>query len=200
MPGIVKIGMTSDSVDSRLSSLNNHSGIPLPFECFFAAEVDSCSRVERILHQLFSEHRINSKREFFRIEPEKAVLAISIGKFTDVTPISVIADSEDKEALEKERSKRPRIKLSSLGIFPGSVLRFSRDQTITATVTPDNRVDYKGQVMSLSAAALDALQGLGYKTTSASGSEYWIFEEELLDERRRRLEADQFEATEQENG
>mgnify|MGYP001551136906 CR=1 FL=1 len=62
MPGIVKIGLTSDSVESRLSSLNSHSGVPLPFECFFAAEVESCSRVEKILHQLFSEHRINPKR------------------------------------------------------------------------------------------------------------------------------------------
>lgn len=50
MPGIVKIGMTTDSIESRIGQLNAHSGVPLPFECFFAAEVDSCSRVEKILH------------------------------------------------------------------------------------------------------------------------------------------------------
>ena len=107
MPGIVKIGMTTDSIESRIGQLNAHSGVPLPFECFFAAEVDSCSRVEKILHQLFSEHRINPKREFFRIDPEKVVLAISIGSFKDVTPGGVIADQEDKEALEKEKARRP---------------------------------------------------------------------------------------------
>src|SRR5690606_37332856 len=106
----------------------------------------------------------------------------------------VIADSDDKEALEKEKARRPRIKLSSLGINPGSVLTLSRDESITATVIPDNRVSYDGQDMSLSAAALAALHGLGYKTPSASGSEHWMFEGELLDERRRRMEAEQFDA------
>lgn len=195
MPGIVKIGMTADSVESRLVSLNSHSGVPLPFECYFAAEVDSCSRVERILHKLFSEQRINPKREFFRIEPEKAVLAISIGNFKDVTPGAVVADVDDQEALAKEKARRPRIKLASLGIQVGAVLTFSRDDSITATVVEGNRIEYKNEVTSLSAAALDALHGLGYKTPSASGSEYWMFDGELLDERRHRMEAEQFDST-----
>lgn len=200
MPGIVKIGMTTDSVESRIGQLNSHSGVPLPFECFFAAEVDSCSRIEKILHQLFSEQRINPKREFFRIDPEKAVLAISIGTFKDVTPGLVIADTDDKEALEKEKARRPRIRLSSLGIHPGAVLTLSRDESITASVTAENRVSYLGQDMSISAAALSALHGLGYKTPSASGSEHWMFDGELLDERRRRLEAAQFDASSGESG
>lgn len=199
MPGIVKIGMTTDSVESRIGQLNSHSGVPLPFECFFAAEVDSCARVEKILHQLFSEQRINPKREFFRIDPEKAVLAISIGSFKEITPGRVIADADDKEALEKEKARRPRIKLSALGIHPGAALSFSRDESITATVMPDNRVSYDGQEMSISAAALSALHRLGYRTPAASGSEYWMYEGELLDERRRRMEAEQFDANEREN-
>lgn len=193
MPGIVKIGLTTDSVESRLSSLNSHSGEPLPFECFFAAEVDSCTRIERILHQLFSDARINPKREFFRVDPEKVVLAISIGNFRDVTPGSVIADADDMQALEKEKARRPRIKLSALGIHPGAILKFSRDESITAEVTNDNKIIYKGQETSLSAAALNALHGLGYKTPAASGSEHWMFDDELLDERRRRIEAEQFD-------
>ncbi len=193
MPDIVKIGQTTDSVESRLSSLNSHSGVPLPFECFFAAEVASCSRTEQILHQLFSEARINPKREFFRVDPEKVVLAISLGKFEDVTPGTVIADSDDTEALQKAKAKRPRIKLSALGINPGHILTFSRDESVTAEVTLDNKVIYKDQATSLSASALDALHSLGYKTPSASGSEYWQYKGELLDERRRRIEAAQFD-------
>lgn len=194
MPGIVKIGLTTDSIESRLSSLNCHSGVPLPFECHFAAEVDSCARIERILHQLFSEQRINPRREFFRVDPEKVVLAISIGSFKDVTPGSVIAEPEDKEALEKEKARRPRIKLSALGILPGETLTFARDEAITAQVIPDNKVLYNGQVTSLSAAALHALHQLGYRTPAASGSDYWQYDGELLDERRRRMEAEQFDA------
>lgn len=194
MPGIVKIGLTTDSVESRLAGLNSHSGVPLPFECYFAAEVDSCTRIERILHQLFSEHRINPRREFFRVDPEKVVLAISIGMYKEVTPGSVIAEPQDQEALEKEKARRPRIRLDALGIPVGAELTLSRDETITATVVPGNKVIYNGQVCSLSAAALQALHGLGYRTPSASGSEYWQFDGELLDERRRRMESERFDA------
>ena len=200
MPGIIKIGLTNDSVEARIGSLNSHSGVPLPFECFFAAEVDSCSRVEKILHQLFSEHRINPKREFFRIDPEKVVLAISIGTFKDVTPGAVIADQEDKDALAKEKARRPRIKLAALGIHSGDVLTFSRDGAVTAQVVSDNKILYNGEITSLSAAALDALHKMGYKTPAASGSEHWEFDGELLDERRRRLEAEQFDAQPSDEG
>ena len=66
MPGLVKIGFTEDSVVNRMRQLTAHAGVPLPFECYYAAEVDDTTRVERILHQLFSEARVNPKREFFR--------------------------------------------------------------------------------------------------------------------------------------
>ena len=58
---------------------------------------------------------------------------------------------------------------------------------------PKAKVSYKGEPYSLSAAALKALQEMGYKCTSVSGSDYWMFEGELLDERRIRLESAQFE-------
>src|SRR4051812_26836417 len=65
MPGLVKIGLTTDSVEARLTTLSSATGVPLPFECYFAAEVGDSVRVERILHQLFAESRINPRREFF---------------------------------------------------------------------------------------------------------------------------------------
>jgi len=34
---------------------------------------------------------------------------------------------------------------------------------------------------------------MGYKTTNASGLQYWMFEGESLAERRRRMEAEQFD-------
>ena len=169
--------------------------MPLPFECYFAAQVKDCTKLEKTLHQLFSESRLNPKREFFSVDPEKVVLAIGIGDFMEVTPGATPVDQEEKAALEKAKARRPRIKLDALGIFPGAVLAFSRDETITATVVEGGKVLFQGQQMSLSAAALTVLHSLGYQTPAASGSEYWIFEEELLDERRKRLEAEQFNAS-----
>lgn len=193
MPGIVKIGLTDGSVETRIAGLSSTTAIPLPFECYYAAEVDDMARVERLLHQLFAEHRINPKREFFRIDPEKVVLALAIGNFKEVTPGEVAIDAEEKAALERSKARRPRINLAAIGIIPGAELTFSRDESRVATVTAGNRVNLDGQEMSLSAAALKILNQMGYKTPAASGSEHWIFEGELLDERRRRMESEQFD-------
>lgn len=196
MPGLVKIGRTAgESVETRLTQLSSHSGVPLAFECYFAAEVENAARVEGILHQLFADARVNPRREFFRVDPEKVVLAISIGKFVEVTPGAAQVDREEQEALEKVKSRRPKLRFEAIGIKAGDVLTFSRDETIRATVAPDGKqVVLDGELLSPSAAALKVLHTLGYKTTAASGSEYWMFDGELLDERRLRIEAEQFNA------
>lgn len=197
MPGLVKIGLTTDSVESRIGNLSSNSGVPLPFECHFAAEVPDTfdlGKLEKTLHQLFAEHRINPKREFFKVEPEKVVLALSIGGFKEVTPGKADIDPVEVQAMEKAKEqRRSRINLSALGINIGDTLVLSRDEEVTATVMPAGKVSYKGEILSLSAAALKALQEMGYKSTAVSGSDYWMFEGELLDERRVRLESMQFE-------
>lgn len=197
MPGLVKIGLTTDSVESRIGNLSSNSGVPLPFECHFAAEVPETfdlGKLEKTLHQLFAEHRINPKREFFKVEPEKVVLALSIGGFKEVTPGKADIDPVEVLAMEKAKEqRRSRINLSALGINIGDTLVLSRDEEVTATVMPAGKVSYKGEILSLSAAALKALQEMGYKSTAVSGSDYWMFEGELLDERRVRLESMQFE-------
>lgn len=193
MKGLVKIGRTNDSVESRITQLSAHSGVPLPFECYFAAEVKDCAKIEKTLHQLFSEARVNPRREFFEIDPEKVVLAISIGDFKEITSGVAQIDIEEKSALEKAKARRPRLKLDALGIKPGDVLTLSRDENITATVADDGKVDFQGEVLSLSAAALKALHSLGYTTPAANGAGYWMFEGDLLDERRRKMEAKQFD-------
>ncbi len=196
MPGLVKIGLTTDSVEARIASLNT-TAVPLPFECHFAAEIPESvdlDKLEKTLHQLFSEHRINPKREFFRVEPEKVVLALSIGGFKEVTPGKSDIDPVEVLAMEKvKEQRRARINLAALGINPGDVLVLSRDEDVKVTVLAGGKVDYKGEPMSISAAALKALQEMGYKSTSVSGSDYWMFEGELLDERRVRLESQQFD-------
>lgn len=193
MPNLVKIGYTDASVESRLTELSRASGVPLPFECYFAAEVADAIKLEKTLHQLFAETRVNPRREFFRVDPEKVVLAISIGEFKEITPGMAEVESDEREALEKVKARRPRIKLDAIGILPGAVLSFSRDEAVTATVVDGGRVDFEGEVTSPSAAALKVLRRMGYQTPTASGSEYWMYDGELLDERRRRIETERFE-------
>lgn len=193
MHGLVKIGLTQN-LEQRIRELSTPTGVPLPFECHYAAEVPDHVKVEGLLHQLFSEHRVNPRREFFRIPPEKAVIALKIGGFKDVTPGDDVAEDEaEKAAVERQRARRERISLSAIGIKPGDVLSFSRDPDRKVEVLPDNKVRMNEQELTLSRAAITCLQEMGYKTTHASGSQYWMFEGESLDERRQRLEEEKFE-------
>lgn len=147
------------------------------------------------LHQLFSEKRVNPNREFFQVAPEKIVLAIRMGSFTEVTPGKVDIPKEEEQAVEKaekaETKRRARINLDAIGIKPGTVLTLSRDEDVHATVVPGNKVEFDGQIMSLSASALAALHKLGgYTLEAASGSDYCMYEGKTLDEIRVAKEAE----------
>ena len=195
MPGLVKIGCTTGSVEERIKALSCTTGVPVAFRCHFAARVDQMAAKEKTLHQLFSDRRVNPNREFFQVPPEKIVLAIRMGSFTEVTPGKVDIPKEEEQALEKaeeaETKRRSRINLEAIGIKPGTVLTLSRDEDVHATVVPGNRVEYEGQVMSLSASALAALKKLGYQSEAVSGSGYWMYEGKTLDEIRVTKEVEQ---------
>lgn len=191
MPGIVKIGRTGD-VEQRIRSLDT-TALPLPYECHYAAQVADASETERILHALFSEHRVRSNREFFRLSPEKVFIALRLANHADVTPRNGIFESkEEEQAVIQARARRSRIDLQAIDIPVGAVLLFSRDTKITCTVRDNSQVEYQGSVMSLSRSALAILQGMGYGAGSVSGSAYWMFDDETLDERRQRLENEKF--------
>ena len=63
MPELVKIGKTKD-INQRLSSLYS-TGVPLPFKCVYAKEVEDMDYAEEKLHAGLGSTRINEKREFF---------------------------------------------------------------------------------------------------------------------------------------
>jgi len=194
MEGIVKIGRTTTSVEQRIRELDCTS-IPLPFQCFYAAEVDSSALVEGKLHRIFSDKRIRANREFFRADANQVREAIQLAELRDVTPkIDVVVDASDVQALQKAlatEERRSRLRFSELGVPVGAVLTFVKDNAVTCTVVADGRVQYENHSLSPSAAALNAVKKMGYQWAAVSGSDYWEFEGETLAARRLRLEDEQ---------
>lgn len=85
MPGLVKIGKTSqDAMQNRLMSLYQ-TNVPAPFECEYAARVRNAFSVEASLHRYFKEYRVNPDREFFRIEPEQVIRRLRPMSIEDFT-------------------------------------------------------------------------------------------------------------------
>src|SRR5574343_326823 len=85
MPGYIKIGKTND-LDRRVKELSRHSGVPLPFEVFYAAEVADMDFVEKKLHEAFGRTRVAENREFFTETPERVVADIKLAEVRDDTP------------------------------------------------------------------------------------------------------------------
>ena len=64
---IIKIGITSGSVDSRIRQLDNTS-VPMTFSVLKTYEFENYAELEQALHKLLDPFRINRKREFFTDE------------------------------------------------------------------------------------------------------------------------------------
>lgn len=179
MPGLIKIGITSGTIEERMRSLYS-TGVPLPFECYYALEVENASAIEKKLHHGLDDSRVNDSREFFEIEPEKAKSLLSMVEGKEVTPFKDIVDNNaDQEALNRSRNKN-RFHFAAIGIEPGEILTFKKDETITAKVLDDDKIEFRGKEMSLSPAALIIIKELGYEWSKIAGPQFWCYKGKTL--------------------
>ena len=188
MPGYVKIGRTSNNLEQRIRDLSASTSVPLPFTCFYACTTKDAQFVEHQLHDAFNNDRINPKREFFQIAPERVVSALKLAAIEDVTPKNdLVENPKDKQALINNLKIREKFNFDMAKIPIGSELIFSRDENIRAKVLDNHFIEYNGEKISLSNSAQEIL-GYNY---GIAGTDYWTFEGETLDERRRRLETEE---------
>ena len=183
----VKVGKTTN-LDQRLRALDNTS-VPLPFRCLYAVEVDDETQVERLVHQVFADHRTRSTREFFEIDPQRVIAALKLTGGRNVTPKDDIAeDDEAVEALTKAtRKQRKTYRFSDAGVNVDDTLYYSNDETITAQVVSDRKILFEGAETSLSKSALTLLHRDGYTWRTVNGWQYWMFENETIAERLERF-------------
>ena len=73
MPNLLKIGMTTKSVEERARSLAAATSLPGPFkiEAYFPTEFPQ--KHEKAVHEVLKTYREFSKREFFRISVDEAL-------------------------------------------------------------------------------------------------------------------------------
>ena len=192
MPDLVKIGRTND-LKQRLSQLYSNSGVPVPFVCVLALEVEDVVEAEQLLHDAFGDRRVNPKREFFDISAQRVVAAMKLTRGKDVTPTTdVVEDEESRRALETAKRRRPSFNFDMVSIPIGATLHFKatdedEGSSITAQVRSRTKIAFEDEDTSLSGAAGKILERRGM-ATSVAGPQYWHYEGESLDDRRRRME------------
>lgn len=175
IPNMIKIGMTNrEDVKMRMAQLYT-TGIPLPFECVYAAKVNNFEKVEKALHTAFGPDRVNPRREFFEIEPAQAIAIIKLMEIEDVTP-KVANEKEEVDEVDREageeyaRKKRPRFSFSEMNIPIGSELVSVANGEIVRVMT-DRTVNFRGDETSLTNATRVILEN-GYYVAPGP---YWTY-------------------------
>jgi hypothetical protein len=74
------------------------------------------------------------------------------------------------------KSRAEAMTFERLGLPIGTVLTFTKDPEVTCTIIGTREVEFRGQIMRLSAAALIAVREMGYNWSTVRGSDYWAFE------------------------
>ena len=189
MPGYVKIGKTGNNLEQRVRDLSASTSVPLPFIVFYACKVKDANFVEHQLHDAFDNNRVNPRREFFQIAPERVVAALKLAEIENLTPKSdLIETQEDKEAHKEALERREKFNFEIAGIPLSAEIYFGRDENKKAKVVDlhsAQSIEFNGEITSLSTSAQKIL-GYDY---GIAGTDYWMYEGETLDERRRRLES-----------
>ena len=183
MPDTIKIGIT-DNLERRMRELDNTS-TPLPFECYYAVEVQDAKVIEKKIHEGLDDKRVRQNREFFNTSPEQAKAILEIAEVMggkNVTPKEdVVETPQDKQALDNARKRSGRIDyFGILGIAKGTTLTFSKDKNITCEVADNGKVIFRGKETSLSGSALLITNEMGYDWGQVQGSGYWCYQGKTL--------------------
>jgi len=174
---IIKIGFAGGStisdLEKRLKQLYS-TGVPSEFICNYAIVVKN-RRVEKLLHDIFADYRINENREFFKISLKtvKSALLLSGAEFL----INQDEDDEQTSVTEKgkvEQNKSTNIyTLEELGIPKGAELIYTRDSSKICYADEGRKVIYDGNRYSPSGLVKKFLEEEGtFKNTSVNG---WMY-------------------------
>lgn len=179
MPGLVKIGKTqNDDAAARMGQLYT-TGVPFPFDVEFVCRVENPDEVEKALHQAFAPQRVNSKREFFRIEASQAIAILKLLHVTDATDQfqAILPGIEISETAAAKRfsKRRPNLNFEEMGIPIGSILTSTNTEATLVVVEP-KKVLLNNEKMSLTAATRQILEN----DYSVAPNPYWRFDDRLL--------------------
>ena len=99
---LLKIGFTNETIEERMKQLNT-TGVPLPFILEAAFLVQDAITTEQHIHTALAEFRLESNREFFKIQTSEAPSII----FPIIIIINGTATTEKNITQKKKLSIQP---------------------------------------------------------------------------------------------
>jgi len=122
MPNIVKIGMTTRTVETRAKELSNDTAVPKPFSIAFRVEVKKgfAGQVEKQVHRKLSKKRPNNGREFFEVSVAEAKQAIEeVCGQTGASYNPPLAHSSDNRKARHHKTCNPKKSIKKAAITSG---------------------------------------------------------------------------------
>ncbi len=188
--GLIKIGKTrSDQFENRMRLLEqngywNVTGL----KRYFAVEVEHYDEKEKMLHVIFSKSQVASS-ELFALDKELARQMLESFDGEQIYPPVIKEEPKLPPELPKPPSmphKHPAkpLTFTMLGIPVGTVLEYVYDKSIIVTTVDDkNKVEYNGQIISISRAAM-----IIRNTQAEQGGHYFLWKGKRLTEWRKEIE------------
>lgn len=164
LKGMVKIGYATD-VETRRKQLST-TALPYEYEVYATYETSGNledKKLHRMIDNLNPDLRVTSNREFFVMTAQDA--------YDLLEAIATISGTKDKLKIvkpstgKKQKIRKPPVNFSKCGIPVGAKLVFIDDPAVVATVVSDRKVEYNGEITSLSAIS-DRIKG--YSTPGPS--------------------------------
>ena len=190
MPDYIKIGQTggdsSKDVLQRMRELSQPTGVPLPFNCEYAAVVDEYIRVEQsLLKDVFGDRRVGNKEFLVDVSPFRVKAVLKLIEIEDVTPGQSDTQEPPGDDVLPRRARADNFRFHMADVPIGAILVWADNPSIQCNVVNDRQVEYDGRVTTISNVAKE-IKGW----TSARGALYWTYEGDTLQERRDRLETE----------
>ena len=118
--------------------------------------------------------------------------------FFSLDKVGAFCYSEGKEIIEDYNDRLPQAPITTfemLKIDIGQELTFTRDEKIVCKVYDNRKVEYKGKIYSLSNLTREILISKYHgRSKHVNGFQYWKYEDEILVDRRERLESEEEKA------
>lgn len=182
MPGLLKIGLTTrKDLSARLRELYT-TGVPVPFRCEYACQVEDCGKVEDALHQAFSTDRVNPNREFFKVSLNRIVPLLELLGSGNIAgevdkDLNQGVSESDMESSAKLARRRPPLNFEEMGIpIGGELTTIFENQEYKVIVSGARVVKYENAEMSLTAAT-KAIRHIEY---AIQPTRFWTYPENFF--------------------
>ncbi len=175
--GLLKIGKTQNKqFQERMRYLeSNGYGNVTGLKRAFAIEVDDYDDKEKLIHDVFSKHRVG-ETELFALELDlvRQLLLAFEGKVIFPTDVN---KEQQFGAVSRIRTANSLFSFYRKGLKNGDQITFRYNKAIMTTIVGEREVEYLGDIYKLSPLTRKLMEQIGKANKSGAyqGAQYWYY-------------------------